>query len=148
MALRERGEDICSGGKTKWTIHILELFETIANVVSQSNVRRGSFAAYLPVEHPDILEFWQIRNDGHSIQNLSIGVTISDAWMKEMLAGDKDKRKVWGAIIKKRFESGYPYIFYKNAMKRNAPWVYQDKGIEIYASNLCSEIALHSNTEE
>jgi ribonucleoside-diphosphate reductase alpha chain len=147
-ALRERGADIGSGGKSNGPIHFLEIFETIANVVSQSNVRRGSFAAYLPVEHPDILEFLQIRNDGHPIQNLSIGVTISDAWMKEMLAGDKDKRKVWGAIIKKRFESGYPYIFYKNAMNRNAPLVYQDKGLEIYASNLCSEIALHSNTEE
>jgi ribonucleoside-diphosphate reductase alpha chain len=147
-AIRERGSDIGSGGKSNGPIHFLEIFETIANVVSQSNVRRGSFAAYLPVEHPDILEFLQIRNDGHSIQNLSIGVTISDAWMKEMLAGDKDKRKVWGAIIKKRFESGYPYIFYKNAMNRNAPLVYQDKGLEIYASNLCSEIALHSNTEE
>jgi ribonucleoside-diphosphate reductase alpha chain len=147
-ALRERGADIGSGGKSNGPIHFLEIFETIANVVSQSNVRRGSFAAYLPVEHPDILEFLQIRNDGHPIQNLSIGVTISDAWMKEMLAGDKEKRKVWGAIIKKRFESGYPYIFYKNAMNRNAPLVYQDKGLEIYASNLCSEIALHSNTEE
>tara|TARA_X000000950_G_C13886034_1_gene648892 strand:+ start:144 stop:1790 length:1647 start_codon:yes stop_codon:yes gene_type:complete len=147
-AIRERGSDIGSGGKSNGPIHFLEIFETIANVVSQSNVRRGSFAAYLPVEHPDILEFLQIRNDGHPIQNLSIGVTISDAWMKEMLAGDKDKRKVWGAIIKKRFESGYPYIFYKNAMNRNAPLVYQDKGLEIYASNLCSEIALHSNKQE
>lgn len=147
-ALRERGADIGSGGKSNGPIHFLEIFETIANVVSQSNVRRGSFAAYLPVEHPDILEFLQIRNDGHPIQNLSIGVTISDAWMKEMLAGDKDKRKVWGAIIKKRFESGYPYIFFKNAMNRNAPLVYQDKGLEIYASNLCSEIALHSNPTE
>lgn len=147
-ALRERGADIGSGGKSNGPIHFLEIFETIANVVSQSNVRRGSFAAYLPVEHPDILEFLQIRNDGHEIQNLSIGVTISDAWMKEMLAGDKDKRKVWGAIIKKRFESGYPYIFFKNAMNRNAPPVYQDKGLEIYASNLCSEIALHSNPTE
>tara|TARA_A100001015_G_scaffold312729_1_gene418487 strand:- start:676 stop:2322 length:1647 start_codon:yes stop_codon:yes gene_type:complete len=147
-ALRKRGSNIGSGGKSNGPIHFLEIFETIANVVSQSNVRRGSFAAYLPVEHPDILEFLQIRNDGHPIQNLSIGVTISDAWMKAMLSGDKDKRKVWGAIIKKRFESGYPYILFKNAMNRNAPPVYQDKGLEIYASNLCSEIALHSNPTE
>ena len=146
--LRERGSEISSGGKSNGPIHFLEIFETVANVVSQSNVRRGSFAAYLPVEHPDILEFLQIRGDGNPIQNLSIGVTISDAWMKEMLAGDKDKRKTWGAIIKKRFESGYPYVFFKNAMNRNSPPVYQDKGLEIYASNLCSEIALHSNKDE
>ena len=147
-ALRDRGANISSGGKSNGPVHFLEIFETIANVVSQSNVRRGSFAAYLPVEHPDILEFLQIRSDGNPIQNLSIGVTISDAWMKEMLAGDKDKRKVWGAIIKKRFESGYPYVLFKNAVNRNSPQVYRDKGLEIYASNLCSEIALHSNKNE
>ena len=147
-ALRERGATISSGGKSNGPVHFLEIFETIANVVSQSNVRRGSFAAYLPVEHPDILEFLQIRSDGNPIQNLSIGVTIGDAWMKEMLAGDKNKRKIWGAIIKKRFESGYPYVLFKNAVNRNSPQVYQDKGLEIYASNLCSEIALHSNRDE
>jgi ribonucleoside-diphosphate reductase alpha chain len=146
--LRERGSSISSGGKSNGPVHFLEIFETIANVVSQSNVRRGSFAAYLPVEHPDILEFLQIRGDGHPIQNLSIGVTITDTWMKEMLAGDKDKRKVWGAIIKKRFESGYPYVLFKNAVNRNSPKVYRDKGLEIHASNLCSEIALHSNENE
>jgi len=146
--LRGRGAEISSGGKSNGPVHFLEIFETIANVVSQSNVRRGSFAAYLPVEHPDILEFLQIRSDGHPIQNLSIGVTIKDAWMKEMLAGDKDKRKVWGSIIKKRFESGYPYVLFKNAVNRNSPQVYRDKGMEINASNLCSEIALHSNKEE
>ena len=146
--LRERGSSISSGGKSNGPIHFLEIFETIANVVSQSNVRRGSFAAYLPVEHPDILEFLQIRGDGHPIQNLSIGVTITDTWMKEMLAGDKDKRKVWGAIIKKRFESGYPYVLFKNAVNRNSPQVYRDKGLQIHASNLCSEIALHSNKNE
>ena len=146
--LRERGAEISSGGKSNGPVHFLEIFETVANVVSQSNVRRGSFAAYMPVDHPDILEFLEIRGDGHSIQNLSIGVCIGDDWMKEMLAGDKEKRKVWGAIIKKRFESGYPYVFFSDAMNNNAPQVYKDKGLKIHASNLCSEIALHSNPDE
>ena len=146
--LRSRGADISSGGKSNGPVHFLEIFETVANVVSQSNVRRGSFAAYMPVDHPDIIEFLGIRGDGHSIQNLSIGVCIGDDWMKEMLAGDKGKRKIWGAIIKKRFESGYPYIFFTDAMNNNAPEVYKDKGLKIHASNLCSEIALHSNPDE
>ena len=146
--LRERGSQISSGGKSNGPVHFLEIFETVANVVSQSNIRRGSFAAYMPVDHPDILEFLEIRSDGNKIQNLSIGVCIEDDWMKEMLAGDKEKRKIWGAIIKKRFESGYPYIFFSDAMNNNAPQVYKDKNLKIHASNLCSEIALHSNPEE
>jgi ribonucleoside-diphosphate reductase alpha chain len=146
--LRERGAEISSGGKSNGPVHFMELFETVTNVVSQSNVRRGSFAAYMSIDHKDILEFLQIRGDGNPIQNLSIGVTISDEWMKSMIEGDKDKRKIWGKVIQKRFESGYPYLFFSDTMNKNAPQVYQDKGKKIYASNLCSEIALSSNNDE
>ena len=74
--IRPRGSEIKSGGKSNGAVHFMKLFESVTDVVSQSNVRRGSFAAYLPIDHPDILEFLQIRADGNSIQNLSIGVTI------------------------------------------------------------------------
>jgi len=147
-ALRERGGKIKSGGKSNGPIHFMELFETLTNVVSQSNVRRGSFAAYLPIEHPDILEFLQIRDDGYPIQHLSMGVTITDKWMKSMIGGDKEKRKVWGKIIQKRFESGYPYLFFTDTVNRGAPEVYKKNGKSIHASNLCSEIALSSAPDE
>jgi ribonucleoside-diphosphate reductase alpha chain len=146
--LRERGADISTGGKSNGPVHFMELFETTSNVVSQSNVRRGSFAAYLPIEHPDILEFLQIRSDGHSIQNLSLGVTVSDKWMKDMVGGDKEKRKVWGKIIKKRFETGFPYIMFSDTVNKNAPKIYKKKNKVIRASNLCSEICLSTDVDE
>jgi len=140
--LRSRGSEIKSGGKSSGPVHFMELFETVTNVVSQSNVRRGSFAGYLNVEHPDVDEFLSIRNEGHPIQNMSFGVTVSDKWMRSMIDGDKDKRKIWGKIIKKRFESGYPYIMFSDNVNNNKPQVYKDKHKTIWASNLCSEIAL------
>ena len=146
--IRKRGASINTGGKSNGPVHFMELFESVTNVVSQSNVRRGSFAAYMPIDHADILEFLQIRGDGNSIQNLSIGVSVSDKWMKSMVDGDKDKRKVWGKVIKKRYESGYPYIFFSDTINDNAPEVYKDKGHTIHASNLCSEIALSSSNDE
>jgi len=146
--LRNRGAEISSGGKSNGPVHFMELFETVTNVVSQSNVRRGSFAAYMPIEHKDILEFLQIRDDGNPIQNLSIGITISDKWMKSMIEGDKPKRKIWGKVLQKRFESGYPYLFFSDTMNDNAPDVYKDKKMKIHASNLCSEIALSSSNDE
>ena len=146
--IRKRGANIGTGGKSNGPVHFMELFESVTNVVSQSNVRRGSFAAYMPIDHADILEFLQIRGDGNNIQNLSIGVTVSDKWMKSMIAGDKDKRKVWGKLIKKRYESGYPYVLFSDTVNDNAPDVYKDKGRTIHASNLCSEIALSSNNDE
>lgn len=146
--LRPRGSKISSGGFSNGPINFMEMFDTITEVVSQSNVRRGSFAAYLPVEHPDIMEFLQIKNEGHRIQNMSIGVCISDKWMEEMIAGDSDKRKIWVRVIQKRFESGFPYIFFSDNVNKNAPKAYKDKGLKIFASNLCSEISLHSSNEE
>jgi ribonucleoside-diphosphate reductase alpha chain len=146
--LRKRGSKISSGGESSGAVHFMELFDKVSDVVSQGSARRGSFAAYLPVEHPDIEEFLMIRSEGHSIQNMSIGVTISDDWMNEMIEGDKDKRSIWGKIVKKRFETGYPYIFFTDTVNNNAPQVYKDKGYKINSSNLCSEITLQSNSNE
>ena len=147
-ALRGRGAEISAGGNSNGPVHFMELFETMTDVVSQSNVRRGSFAAYLPVDHPDILEFLKIREDGHDIQHMSIGVTISDSFMREMLDGDKEKRKIWGKVIQKRYESGYPYIFFSDTVNKNAPKVYKKAKKRINASNLCSEICLSTDNDE
>jgi len=143
--LRSRGASISVGGESSGPVHFMELFDKVADVISQGSARRGSFAAYLPVEHPDIEEFLQIRNEGHPIQNMSIGVTITDEWMNSMVEGDKHKRKIWAKIIQKRFESGYPYIFFYDTVNDNAPQAYKDKNIKINSSNLCSEISLASD---
>lgn len=146
--LRKRGSKISSGGESSGAVHFMELFDKVSDVVSQGSARRGSFAAYLPVEHPDIEEFLMIRSEGHAIQNMSIGVTISDDWMNRMIEGDKDKRGIWGKIVKKRFETGYPYIFFTDTVNNAAPQVYKDKGYKINSSNLCSEITLQSKGNE
>ena len=146
--LRGRGVGISSGGQSTGSVHFMELYDTAMNVVSQGNVRRGSFAAYLPIDHPDIEEFLNIRADGSNIQNLSIGVCVSDVWMQSMISGDKEKRKLWAKVIKKRFESGYPYIFWTDTINKNKPEVYLDKDMKIYASNLCTEIMLPSSLVE
>lgn len=135
--LRPRGAAISSGGTSSGSVHFMELFDKVANIVSQSNVRRGSMAAYLDIDHPDLEEFLRIRGEGHPIQELSIGVCISNEWMKGLLEKDKDKLKIWGQVIKKRFESGYPYIHFTGNANEQAPAVYKDKGVKIYASNLC-----------
>jgi len=104
-------------------------------------------AAYLPVDHPDILDFLKIKSEGNNIQGLSIGVCISDEWMRGLLNKDKDKLKIWAAIIQKRFESGYPYIFFSDTANKNAPQCYKDNGEIIYASNLCAEVQLSTTKD-
>jgi ribonucleoside-diphosphate reductase alpha chain len=146
--LRPRGAKISSGGETSGSVHFMKMFETNTNVISQGNTRRGSFAAYLPIEHPDIEEFLRIKDEGSIVQDISIGVCISDEWMKAMIAGDKEKRNLWGKVIKKKYASGYPYIFFSDNANNQAPDVYKDKNLKIKHSNLCSEIMLPNNEEE
>lgn len=143
--LRPRGAKISVGGESSGPVHFMELFDKVAEVVSQGSARRGSFAAYLPVEHEDVEEFLQIRSEGHSIQNMSIGITITNEWMQNMIDGDKEKRKVWAKIIQKRFETGYPYIVFIDNVNNNSPQVYKDQKLKIKNSNLCSEITLFSD---
>lgn len=143
--LRPRGASISVGGESSGPVHFMELFDKTAEVISQGSARRGSFAAYLPVEHPDIEEFLQIRSEGHPIQNMSIGVTIGDEWMKNMIDGDKNKRKIWAKIIQKRFETGYPYIFFNDTVNNCSPEVYKDNNMKIKCGNLCNEINLYSD---
>ena len=111
-------------------------------------MRRGSCAVYLDIESPDILEFLDTREEGSTIQNLSLGVTISDEWMQSMIDGDADKRTIWARVLRKRRESGYPYLFFKDTVNNNKPQVLKDKERTIWASNLCSEIALPSAEDE
>lgn len=146
--VRARGTSISCGGESTGSVHFMELFNKLMNVVSQGNVRRGSFAAYLPIDHGDIEEFLQIRSEGHDIQELSFAVTVSDEWMKAMVEGDKDKRKIWSKVIQKRFETGYPYIMFSDNVNNNKPQVYKDKNMQIWAQNLCAEICLPSSEDE
>ena len=147
-ALRERGASISSGNSSFGPVHFMEMFDKTASIVSQGGVRRGSFAAYLPIEHPDIKEFLRIRGEGHSIQEMSFAVTVTDEWMNSMISGDAEKRGIWAQVLKKRSESGYPYIFFTDNANNNAPEVYKDKNKKIYASNLCAEISLSSSADE
>ena len=143
--IRHRGAAVKNNGQASGSVHIMQLFETMVDVVSQGSVRRGRFSPYLPVEHHDINEFLDIGTEGNPIQELTHGVSVTDKWMEEMIGGDPDKRNIWAKVIQRRGEIGYPYIFFKDKANSRAADVYQDKNHEIYASNLCTEIMLPSN---
>lgn len=138
--LRHRGSSIKRGGESGGPVHFMEMFEVVTSVVTQGDARRGHFAAYFPVEHKDINEFLNCRTDGHPIQHLSTAVTIKDEWMEQMIAGDKEKREIWAKILKRRSETGYPFIFFHDNVNRGKPQAYKDKSLEIKHSQMCTEI--------
>lgn len=143
--LRSRGMPIKNNGHSSGAVHFMQLFESMVDVVSQGSVRRGRFAPYLPLEHPDANEFLDIGSEGNPIQELTHGVTVTDDWMQEMIDGDSEKRALWAKVIQRRGELGYPYILFSDNANNNTVDVYKDHNLKIHASNLCTEIMLPTN---
>jgi len=133
--LRGRGKPISGGGFTHGAVHFMQLFQSIANIISQSNVRRGFFSPYLDIEHADIDEFLNIATEGNEIQNMTTGVVVGDEFMNRVKDGDEDARKIWAKVLKRRSELGFPYIMFRDNANNNKPEWYAD--MPIVASNMC-----------
>jgi ribonucleoside-diphosphate reductase alpha chain len=146
--LRGRGSPIKNSGESSGAVHFMRMYDTLASVVSQGSVRRGFFSAYLPIEHPDADEFLDIGTEGNPIQGLTHGITVTDAFLQQVKDGDKKARKLWAKVLQRRSEIGYPYILFTDNINKNKPDVYKDKDMKIFASNMCSEIALPSSPTE
>ena len=146
--LRSRGSAVTDNGKSSGAVSFMKLFDSAMDVVSQGGVRRGAFAAYLDIDHPDAEEFLQIKDVEFPIQNLFFGICVPDYWMQEMIDGDVEKRRLWARVLESRQQKGLPYIIFTDNANRNRPQVYKDKDMLIRSSNLCSEIMLPSSEDE
>lgn len=147
-AVRHRGAPITNNGESSGAVHFMQMFDTLASVVSQGSVRRGFFSAYLPIEHPDAEEFLDIGTEGNPIQGLTHAVTVTSEFLEKVKSGDAKARRLWAKTLQRRSEIGYPYIFFTDNMNNGKPEVYKNNDMKIYASNMCSEIALPSSPEE
>ena len=146
--IRPRGSPITNNGKSNGSYSFTELFDTIINVVSQGETRRGQFAGYIDVEHDDLEEWLDIKTEGDPVQDIYYGVIIGDDWFQAMIDGDEQKRETWAEIVETRINIGVPYIIFRDNMNEGKPQVYKDKGYEITASNLCTEISLPATPDE
>src|SRR5690606_24312479 len=123
------------------------LRSTVAKIVTRPN-RRGHFSAYLDIEHGDFDEFIGAMRDEHPLQDISIGVTITDAFMEKVVQGDEEAWAKMIKLVKAKYETGYPYIFFTDTVNNNTVDLYKDLGLKIHQSNMCTEIALPNSPEE
>ena len=132
----------------------------------QGKTRKGSYAAYMDISHPDIMEFLQIRiptgDVGRKCLNIHHAVNVTDEFMT---AVEEDKtwdlkdpndttvretfsaRKLWEIVLETRFRTGEPYINFIDTANRALPQTMKDKGLKINGSNLCNEIHLPTNED-
>lgn len=152
--IRAKGEPISGGGKSDGVMKWIELYAHAMSSTTQGSVRRGFLTAYLSVDHAEILDFLTIgtkamdKERSRHFQTITTAVTIPKGWMQSMIDGDKDKRKIWGAILKVRNEIGYPYILFEDNCNINSPQVYKDKGVWIDNANICIEAVEYCDSEK
>lgn len=146
--LREKGSPVKGGATSSGAVSFIQLYDQTVEVVMQNSVRRGAFAAYMDVDHPEIKEFLKVKDKGNSMQTINTAVNVSDEFMERMIGGDKHSRDVWALILKSRREKGIPYIHFVDNVNKNKPQVYKDKGLYIHQSNLCAEIELSTSDLE
>lgn len=140
--VRHRGAPITNNGESEGAVNFIRGFDTVIDITKQGSTRRGSFAAYLSIDHDDFWEFIEIKSDGNPIQNVFFGVTVPPGWMRSMIDGDKDKRKRWAKVLEKRKDIGLPYIIFLDNANEGAPEIYRKHSMAIKGSNLCTEIFL------
>lgn len=160
--LRSIGEKISQNGKTSGVIPFIRVMDTLTLAISQGSLRRGNAAVYLPITHPEIEEFIEIRrptggDPNRKTPNLHHGILITDAFMRAVenneqwaLTSPKDggvvrkvsARALWIRILTTRVESGEPYIIYIDHVNRAIPDHHKLAGLGVKMSNLCSEITL------
>jgi ribonucleoside-diphosphate reductase alpha chain len=149
--IRPSGSPISGGGKSTGTVPWMRQYDLAASVVSQGGVRRGSFAMYIPISHPDLPELLRTKDhsqgDPRYFVDSNIAVTITDDWIEEMMAGDRSKQEIFGEVLKTRMVSGSPYIVYIDNANAQNPDCYKERGLEVSTSNLCSEIFLHTDED-
>jgi len=160
--LRSIGEQVGHNGKTSGVVPFIRVMDSLTLAISQGSLRRGSAAVYLPIDHPEIEEFIEIRrptggDPNRKAQNLHHGVLVSDAFMRAVeadedwaLVSPKDRapiatvkaRSLWIRLLTARIETGEPYIIYSDTVNRQVPEHQKLAGLTVKTSNLCSEITL------
>ncbi len=165
--LRSIGEKVGANGKTSGIIPFVRVMDSLTLAISQGSLRRGSAAVYLPVNHPEIEEFTEIRrptggDPNRKTPNLHHGVLISDAFMRAVEADEqwallspKDKhvirrvsaRNLWIRLLTSRVETGEPYLVFSDTVNRQIPEHHKLTGLTVKTSNLCSEITLPTGTD-
>ena len=146
--LRPRGAAVGDGQfSTSGAPSFMPILQATVGAVSQKN-RRGHFCPTLPIEHADAEEFLDFRSEGNPIQHLSFSISVTRKWIKEMKAGDPDKRKLWAKVINSRMSTGFPYIhFYDNVNDVRPKW-FKDNDLLVHHSNMCQEISLYNTEDE
>ena len=144
--VRPRGSKISRGGTSSGVLPVFKGFVQDMRDVAQGTSRRGAWAGYLPIDHEDFFEL--AEHLAAEPDDLNVGWVISDRFIARMDNGDLDAHQRYQKALKVKAVTGKGYFFFVDKVNRMSPQSYKIHGLQVNASNLCTEIMLHSSEEE
>ena len=151
--VRGRGAKIGNGdmGQSEGIVPWAKIFDSTIIATNQGAVRRGAASVNLDINHPDIKEFLQIRrpkgDPNRQCLNLHQCISVDDKFMQRLEHRDPEAMEVWVEILKSRVETGEPYLMFKDNVNNANPPAYVKNNLDVSMTNICSEIALHTDEE-
>lgn len=143
--IRARGSSISTGGVANGAKEVIDDFFTATSKVSQGGNRRGSIGAYLDIEHGD---FYECLNSLKTEANgKNYGWIMRDSFIAKLKANDPEASARWKDAVHVKLLTGKGYFFFPDKANRQRPQMYKDLGLDIKATNLCTEIMLHSSKD-
>ena len=147
--IRAAGSKITGNGTSDGVVPFCKIYDSTILATSQGSVRRGAASINLNIEHGDFDEWIEIREPKGDVNrqslNLHQAVIIGDKFMRKLEEGDAEARRKWGKVLQKRKATGEPYIMFKGNVNKNNPEAYKQNGLKVFMTNICSEIALHTD---
>ena len=147
--IRPAGAEITDNGTSDGEVPFIKINDSTILATNQGAVRRGAASTNLSIEHEDFWEWLEIREPKGDINrqclNTNQCVVISDKFMRNVLEGDAESRKRYGAVQRKRRQTGQPYIMYRGNVNKQNPEAYKKNGLKVFMTNICSEIVLHTD---
>jgi ribonucleoside-diphosphate reductase alpha chain len=159
--VRGMGERVGLVGESSGIIPFVKVMDSMTLAISQGSLRRGSAAVYIDIDHPEIVEFLDLRrptgDQNRRSLNLHHGVCIPDRFMQAVERGEKwnlispsdgsvrgtvDARELWQKLLLARIDTGEPYLLFIDTVNRSTPEHQRRLGLKVSTSNLCSEITL------
>jgi len=147
--IRSAGSKIRGNGTSDGVVPFIKIYDSTILATNQGSVRRGAASVNIDIEHGDFWEWLEIREPKGDVNRQSLNihqcVVVPDGFMQKVEAGDKEARKRWAAVLRKRRATGEPYIMFKGNVNNANPDAYKSNGLKVYMTNICSEIALHTD---
>lgn len=144
--IRPRGSKINTGGTASGVLPVFQTYVDTMKRVTQGVARRGAWAGYLPIDHPDFYELAEwIKNNP---DDANVGWCVSAEFIDQLNSGHPDAVERYQKALKLKMLTGKGYFFFSDKVQRMRPLDYVVNNLDVKASNLCTEIMLHSGTEE